>query len=165
MGGCDDCIVLHVRPYLPDDLDACLAIVRGLPEFFTADVPDAVRGDLGRHRAWTVGDEHEVVGFVIVDRRSSTTAEILWAAVHPSRRGAGAGTLLVDHVLDALAEEGVVLVEAKTLDRTAGYAPYDSTLAFWERRGFVQVDRIDPMPGWQAGSPCAIYVAALGATR
>lgn len=53
----------------------------------------------------------------------------------------------------------------KTLDRSAGYEPYESTRAFWERRGYVQVDRIDPMPGWQQGNPCARYVAALGTTR
>jgi hypothetical protein len=29
----------------------------------------------------------------------------------------------------------------------------------------VQIDRIDPMPGWQPGNPCALYVAALGTTR
>jgi len=29
----------------------------------------------------------------------------------------------------------------------------------------VQVDTIDPLPGWQPGNPSAIYVAALGPTR
>ena len=118
----------------------------------------------GQHQAWLAADD-EVIGFTIVDRRSSTTAEILWAAVHRDRRGTGIGTLLIEHVLNALAEDGVVLVEAKTLDRSAGYGPYESTRAFWERRGFVQIDRIDPMPGWQPGNPCALYVAALGVTR
>jgi hypothetical protein len=37
--------------------------------------------------------------------------------------------------------------------------------AFWGRRGFVQVDTIDPLPGWQPGNPSAIYIAALGARR
>lgn len=156
--------VMRIRPCAPADLDACLEIVRGLPEYFTPDVPDAIRGDLGRHQGW-VAEDDEVAGFAIVDRRSSRTAEILWAAVGHDRRGAGVGTLLIEHVLDALAGDGVVLVEAKTLDRSAGYAPYEATRAFWERRGFVQIDRIDAMPGWQPGSPCAVYVAALGTTR
>lgn len=153
-----------VRSWQPDDLDACLAIVRALPDYFTDDVPDAVRRDFARHQAWTALDG-EPVGFTVVDRRSRATAEILWAAVHPAHRGAGVGTLLVDRVLDALDADGVVLVEVKTLDRSACYAPYEATQAFWEGRGFVQVDTIDPMPGWQPGSPCALYVAALGATR
>jgi GNAT superfamily N-acetyltransferase len=155
---------IRVRRWLPNDLDACLAIVRALPDYFTDDVPDAIRRDLVPHQGW-VADDGGPVGFTVVDRRSSAAAEILWAAVHPVRRGTGLGTLLIDHVLDALAAEGVLLVEAKTLDRGAGYAPYEATRAFWERRGFVQVDTIDPMPGWQPGSPCALYVAALATTR
>ena len=37
--------------------------------------------------------------------------------------------------------------------------------AFWERRGFVQIDCIDPLPGWEPGNPSAIYVKALRTTR
>jgi hypothetical protein len=59
----------------------------------------------------------------------------------------------------------VVVVEVKTLDASAGYEPYVATRAFWERRGFVRIDCIDPLPGWQPGNPAAIYVAALAPTR
>ena len=156
--------MIRVRPHLPYELDACIEIVRGLPEFFTPDALDTIRDDFRQHQGWTATDDG-VLGFAIVDRRSNTTAEILWAAVHRDRRGTGIGTLLIEHVLDTLAQDGVVLVEAKTLDRSAGYGPYESTRAFWERRGFVQIDRIDPMPGWQPGNPCALYVAALSVTR
>ena len=61
--------------------------------------------------------------------------------------------MLLDHLLGDLAAEGVSLVEAKTLDRSAGYRPYEAARAFWERRGFVQVDMIDPLPGWEPGNP------------
>ena len=55
--------------------------------------------------------------------------------------------------------------EAKTLDSSSGYRPYEATRAFWERNGFVHVDTIDPLPGWEPGNPAAIYVAALCPTR
>jgi hypothetical protein len=71
--------VIGVRSYRPGDLDACLGIVRGLPEFFTAEALEAIRSDLGRHRGWVAG-EGEVVGFAVVERRSVAVAEILWAA-------------------------------------------------------------------------------------
>ena len=45
------------------------------------------------------------------------------------------------------------IVEAKTLDPSADYAPYDATRAFWIARGFVQFDTIDPLPGWPPGNP------------
>ena len=73
--------------------------------------------------------------------------------------------MLLDHVLGDLAAEGVSVVEAKTLDCSADYPPYEATRAFWEHRGFVQVDTIDPLPGWEPGNPAAIYVAALRPTR
>jgi GNAT superfamily N-acetyltransferase len=86
-------------------------------------------------------------------------------AVDAARRGHGHGTRLLGHVLDDLAAAGVSVVEAKTLDASSGYQPYEATRAFWERNGFVQVDTIDPLPGWQPGNPAAIYVAALRPTR
>jgi hypothetical protein len=43
--------------------------------------------------------------------------------------------------------------------------PYQATRAFWEHTGFVPIDTIDPLSGWQPGNPAAIYVAALRPTR
>jgi hypothetical protein len=73
--------------------------------------------------------------------------------------------MLLNHVLDDLDDTGILLVEVKTLDRSAGYPPYEATRTFWQRRGFVQVDTIDPLPGWEPGNPAAIYIAALQPTR
>jgi len=156
--------VIVVRSASPEDVESCLDIVRGSPEFFTPDVPETVRSDLGRHSAWVIDDADEVVGFAVVDRRSAKAVEILWAAVRPHRRGEGVGTVLIRDVLRELAADGVSLVEVKTLDRSSGYAAYESTRVFWEQRGFVQIDTIDPLPGWQPGNPSALYVAALRPT-
>ena len=154
-----------VRRWSPADLDACLGVVAGLPDFFTPDVAGQVATDLGQHRGWVIANAGRVVGFAVVAARGRRGAEILWAAVDGSRRGQGLGTRLLDRVLDDLAADGVRVVLAKTLDGSAGYPPYQATRAFWEGRGFVQVDTIDPLPGWQPGNPSAIYVAALGPTR
>jgi GNAT superfamily N-acetyltransferase len=104
-------------------------------------------------------------GFAVVQRRGMRAAEILWAAVAADRRGAGLGTRLVNHVLDELSADGVQIVEVKTLDPSAGYAPYDATRAFWLARGFIQLDTIDPLPGWPPGNPAAILAVALAPTR
>ena len=50
-------------------------------------------------------------------------------------------------------------------DCSSGYRPYEATWAFWECSGFIQIDTIDPLPGWQPGNPAAIYVAAVRPTR
>ncbi|MGW5362655.1 GNAT family N-acetyltransferase [Actinopolymorpha pittospori] len=145
------------------DVDACVRIVHALPDYFTDDVPAKVRQDLASHGGWVVTDDDAVMGFAVAERRSAT-AEIRWIAVDPARRGSGLGTRLLRRVLADLRGDGVVLVEVKTLDGSVDYAPYGPTRAFWERRGFLQIDTVDPLPGWRPGNPCAFYVAALAAT-
>ena len=155
----------QARAATAQDADACVAIVLGLDDWFTDDVPEQVRRDLGDHGGWVVEDAGGVVGFVVAERRGTRAAEILWAAVAADRRGAGLGTQLVDHVLDALRADGVLIVEVKTLDASADYAPYDATRAFWLGRGFVHFDTIDPLPDWPPGNPAAILAVALAPTR
>ena len=155
----------EVRAARSDDLDACLQIVDALEDFFTDDVPTKVRRDLQRHDGWVIVNAEGVVGFVIVDRRTPEAAEILWIAVEPTRRNTGCGTRLLNHVLGVLRDQGTALVEVKTLDRSADYAPYEAANTFYERRGFVQIDRIDEFGDWPPGNPAAIYVAALQTTR
>lgn len=155
----------QVRAARLDDHGACIQIVRALPDFFTENVPTKVRADLERHDGWVIVEAEKTVGFVVVDRRSPQAAEILWIAVEPARRHAGCGTRLLNHVLGVLRDQGSALVEVKTLDRSADYAPYEATQVFYERNGFVQIDCIDELPDWPPGNPAAICVAALKPTR
>lgn len=157
--------MLGVRPWLPEDISAVAAIVLGLPEYFSDDVPSQVERDAASHDAWVLADAGTVAGFAVVERKSTIAAEITWMAVDAGRRGQGLGTRLLGDVLARLGADGIALVEVKTLDRSASYSPYEATRAFWEGSGFVQIDTIDPLPGWQSGNPAAIYVAALRPTR
>ena len=155
----------QVRSAAKDDDRACAEIVRQLPDHFTPDVPEKVIRDLAAHSGWVSVDAGEVVGFVVVQRRSERAAEILWIAVRDSHRGSGIGTALVERVVAELAPDGLALLEVKTLDPSADYEPYEAAAAFYERHGFVQIDTIDPFPDWEPGNPAAIYVAALTPTR
>jgi ribosomal protein S18 acetylase RimI-like enzyme len=106
-----------VRPFQAGDAPAATAIVRGLPDYFTEDVPGKVEHDAARHQAWVITDSGTVAGFAIAARKSSGGAEILWIAVDAARRGRGHGTTLLGHILDHLGADGISVVEAKTLDR------------------------------------------------
>lgn len=145
-----------------------MRVLSRLPDYFTSDTHDELRASMPRHLAWVAFDDTDeagIVGFVLAERRHVRSAEVTFAAVRPEHRGVGIGTLLLDRLFEDLGERGVQLVEAKTLDASSEYEPYVATRAFWEARGFVQVDCIDPLPGWQPGNPSAIYVAALESTR
>ena len=157
--------VIAVRPGTPRDIEPCVDVLARLPDYFTPNTHDEVRRSFPEHRAWVATRGDEVVGFVLVESRYPTTAEITFAAVRREHQGAGIGTELVETALAALAEEGTAIVEVKTLDASADYEPYVATRAFWQGRGFHQIDCIDPLPGWQPGNPAAIYVAALATTR
>jgi ribosomal protein S18 acetylase RimI-like enzyme len=157
--------MLTVRRSAARDTDQCLAIVRELPDYFTEDVPAKVERDLGAHPGWVAVENERVIGFVVVDRRSRGAAEILWIAVADAKRGHGVGSALLDQLVGELADDGVRVLEVKTLDKSADYQPYAVTYAFYQRHGFIQIDTIDPLPGWPPGNPAAIYVAALRPSR
>ena len=154
-----------IRAATAEDAVTCAAIAAGLSDFFTDDVPDKVRSDLRDHGGWVIDDEDGVVGFAVVQRRGMRAAEILWAAVAAHRPGAGRGARLVNPGVAEVSADGVQIVEVKTLDSSAGYAPYDGTRAFWLGRGFIQLDTIDPLPGWPPGNPAAILALAVAPTR
>jgi ribosomal protein S18 acetylase RimI-like enzyme len=150
--------VTTVRPARPEDAQGCVDALASSPDFFTPETHDDARAGVAADRGWAADERGLIVGFVLARVRYPATAEITYAAVRPERRGGGIGTRLVRRALADLAADGVALVEVKTLDASAGYALYEATRAFWERRGFRQVDCIDPLPGWHPGNPAAIYV-------
>jgi GNAT superfamily N-acetyltransferase len=156
--------LMLVRSAHPSDADGCVNVLALLPEYFTASTHDEVRRGISDHMALVADVDGTVVGFILIERRHRRSAEVSYIAVHPAYRNQGIGSLVLAAAVDGLRADGVVLVEAKTLDATAGYKPYVSTRAFWEGRGFVQIDCIDPLPGWDHGNPAAIYVRALAAT-
>jgi ribosomal protein S18 acetylase RimI-like enzyme len=133
-------------------VEACAAVLKAIPGYFTPLTYDEVRHELPSHPAWVAEEASRLIGFIIVPRRFER-AEITFAAVLPERQGQGIGTALVEQAIEALARQGVVMVEVKTLDASAGYQPYVATRAFWERRGFVQIDSIDRFRAGKRATP------------
>ena len=103
--------MLAVRRFAAGDAPAAVAITRGLPDYFTDDVPAKVERDAASHDAWVITDSGTVAGFAVAARKSPGGAEILWIAVDAARRGRGHGTRLLGHVLDHLATAGISVVE------------------------------------------------------
>jgi ribosomal protein S18 acetylase RimI-like enzyme len=143
------------------DAESCLRILRALPDSFTEDACAEFTTAVRTHPLWIAEDDELPIGFVLAERRYSAAAEITFAAVDPHQRARGVGRRLVSAAFESLTADGVRFVEVKTLDESAGYEPYVATRAFWEACGFVQIDCIDPLPGWSPGNPSAIYVAAI----
>lgn len=152
---------IEVRAAEPGDADACVRVLAALPTHFTPDTHGAAAAAVRSGAAWIARVDDRAIGFVVLEHGFVHGAEITYAAVLPEHQGGGIGAALVAEAVRHARHAGVRAVEVKTLDASAGYEPYVATRAFWEARGFVQVDRIDPLPGWQPGNPCAIYVLPL----
>jgi GNAT superfamily N-acetyltransferase len=152
---------VDVRAAVPDDADACVAVLAALPSHFTPDTHRPAATAVRAGGAWVAAVADRTVGFLVVEQRFPQGAEITYAAVLPGHQGRGIGAALVAEAVRWARTDGLRALEVKTLDASSGYEPYVATRAFWERRGFVQIDRIDPLPGWQPGNPSAIYILPL----
>jgi GNAT superfamily N-acetyltransferase len=153
--------MVTVRPAEAADAAACMSILAGSPDHFAPSTHTEVADGLARN-GWVATDgSGTVLGFLLLARRFPYAAEILHAAVAADRRSTGVGSRLLTEVLDALRADGVRMVLVKTLDESTGYAPFVRTRAFWTRHDFIQVDMIDPLPGWQPGNPAALLIRTL----
>jgi N-acetylglutamate synthase-like GNAT family acetyltransferase len=153
--------VIEVRPTRDDDVDGCVAVLAALPDHFTPDTHDDLRARFANCIGYVATDGAAIVGCVLLQPQYAS-GEIYYAGVIPARQREGIGRRLVEMLL---AETDLPVIEVKTLDASSPYEPYVATRAFWAAMGFVQIDCIDPLPGWQPGNPSAILVCALRPTR
>ena len=108
-------VLLAIRHLADAYLSAVTAIVLGLPDCFTTDVPGQIERDAAGQDSWVLTDVGTVAGFAVAARRPLGGTEILWIAVDPARRGQRIDTALLDRVPVELVAAVVSVVEAKTL--------------------------------------------------
>jgi hypothetical protein len=77
--------MLAIRRLAGADMPAVTAIVRGLPDYFTGDVPGLIERDAAGHDSWVLTDSGHAAGFAVATRRPPDDVEILWIAVDPAR--------------------------------------------------------------------------------
>ena len=153
--------MVEVRRATSDDVDGCVAVLEALPDYFTPDTHDDLRERFDQCTAYVAVEGDQVVGCVLLQPQYES-GEIYYAGVMPGRQREGIGRRLVAALLD---DTTLPVIEVKTLDASSSYEPYVATRAFWSAMGFVQIECIDPLPGWQPGNPAAIYVCALRSTQ
>jgi len=136
-----------VRPLALDDAPACDAIIASLPEWFGMqqgidDCARAVRSEPGL----VCERGGQVVGFLTIGRPSPAVAKITWLAVHADERNRGAGTALIERLVEDV-DDDVRLVAVETLsDRTDPGPEYAATRAFYLARGFRPAAELDLYP-------------------
>lgn len=129
--------MLEIRPYRPEDEEACLAIFNSLQsDFFSEQEPDTFRRwlrkayateDMSFYVLW-VDDEIQGCGGFVIDR-SRNQAVLAWGMVHSEYQNTGLGTALLDFRI-AKIQERLTKGKILALDTTQKTAP------FFERVGF-----------------------------
>ena len=144
-----------------DDLAACEAILRSLPDWFGIDEAiDAYVQDIASMRTLVACAGSQIVGFLAVNAHNPYTVEIHVMAVDAGHHRAGLGRALVDEVERIARMDGRRLVEVKTLGPSHPSTHYAATRRFYEALGFIPVEEID---GLWPGNPCLIMVKVLDA--
>jgi hypothetical protein len=77
--------MLTVRRLTTSDMSAVTAIVAGLPDYFTSDVPGRVEQDAAARGGWVLADGDEVTAFAVTARADC----VAWREATPCRRYRG----------------------------------------------------------------------------
>ena len=129
--------LVRVRPTSSNDLPALRAVIDSTGLFPGEMLDDMIApflsGDEGSHR-WLTLDDGEPIGiaYVVPERMTEGTWNLLLIAVRSDRQAVGFGGSLLETVERSLAETGqrVLLVE------TSGLPEFDRTRAFYDRHGY-----------------------------
>ncbi len=138
---------------------ACEKVLRALPGWFGIEsaIVEYVRR-VEDMPCWVVERGGEVVGFLALELKSLSVAEIHVMGVKKELHGEGVGTSLVAAAESFARARGVHLLEVKTLGASHPDAGYARTRRFYERRGFLAVDELE---GVWPGNPCLVMVKPL----
>jgi GNAT superfamily N-acetyltransferase len=132
----------------------CESILRQLPAWFGVEkaIQDYTR-EVDQLDTFSIHDQ----GFLSLKVHFPQAAEIYVMGV--LQRGCGLGSALLEAAQHHLRQQGVALLQVKTLAPTVDYPPYAQTRAFYQRSGFVPVEILPAL--WDPQNPCLLMVKAL----
>lgn len=134
------------------DPAATARILRDLPDWFGIDeAREEYVHDAGRLPGYLATMAGDVVGILLVARHAPDRAEIHLLAVSPERHRAGIGRRLVETAAADLADDGVRLLEVRTLGPSHPDEHYARTRASYAALGFAPGEERDDV--WP-GNPC-----------
>lgn len=153
-------ISMMVRKLRRDDVDACEAIVRALPDWF--GIEDGIaeaREYLETQEGFVVEDENRLLGFLTCDSEFPESIEITWMAVAPDAHRRGVGRMLVETLVRTARVRGCDLMLVKTLAEAHPSPEYATTREFYRAMGFRRLTVLPEL--WDPANPCLLMVRPL----
>ena len=138
----------------------CEKILRALPEYF--GIEEALvqyLEDIKSRLTFHAYIDRCIVGFLSTTRHTPGSAEIHVMGVLPKEQGKGVGSSLVKTAEWHLRNEGVRLLEVKTLGESHPDINYAKTRRFYLSQGFLPLEEI--LDFWGKGLPTLFMVKPL----
>jgi GNAT superfamily N-acetyltransferase len=149
-----------IAPFGEADREGCAAVLARLPHWFGFPAVNAeyIAG-LGRMPAWVARRDGAVAGFIAIERRTETAAEIVVLAVAPELHRTGVGSALLDAAEGWLRGQGYRFVYLLTLGPSDPDEGYTRTRAFYAARGFAPL--FETTAFWGEAQPALLLVKPL----
>lgn len=141
----------------------CERVMRSLPRWFgvEASIVDYARATEAME-TYVADDSGEVVGFVTLNQRSPSAAEIHCLALREKYHGTGLGRALMERIEAELALRSIEYLQVKTLGPSRPNAEYERTRGFYQHLGFRPLEENDL---WGNDNPCLMMVKHLACRR
>lgn len=152
---------MKIREGLKEDYSYCIRIAEELPDYFNKTGIAELTKDLEKHKLFVIEDNKEILGFITLDIKNSIIAEISWLAIDKNKQRKGLGALILTYAVQFLKNNGISILEVKTLSRVCDYEPYKKNRNFYEKSGFSLLESNIFLPHWGQDNPCDIYIKTL----
>lgn len=153
--------VVRIARLEPAHAAACEAIGRALPAWFGIDAGlEEMRRAAEREPGFVaLMDPGRVIGFLTVRRHFPESWDITWMAVHPDHHRRHIGRQLIDALAEDARDNGVRLLQVKTLADLHPSLEYARTRAFYQSLGFLRLEVLPDL--WGSENPCLLLVMPL----
>ena len=138
----------------------CEKILRALPDWFGIEdsLVQYVK-DADIMPTMLAKDKDNVIGFLTIKRHFSESAEIHCMGILPQYHRKGIGKLFIKELENYLKDEGVKILQVKTVSADRDCSAYAKTRAFYKAVGFIPLEVFPNL--WDKANPCLVLVKQI----
>ena len=158
----DPSLPVTLTRFEPRWLEACLALLDGLSDWFGSAAIAAYGEDLSRYPSWVATSSEaspRLAGCVTVRAPEPSAFEVHLLAVAKELHARGVGSALLE-VAERFARRcGARFLQVKTLGPSSGDVFYARSQAFYEARGYTRLFESERL--WEGAGPALVLVKGL----
>jgi GNAT superfamily N-acetyltransferase len=138
----------------------CENILRALPDWFGIEdsLVQYVK-DADIMPTMLAKDEDDVIGFITIKKHFPESADIHCMGILPKYHRKGIGKLLIKELENYLKDEGVKILQVKTVSADRDCGAYAKTRDFYRAVGFFPLEVFSNW--WDDANPCLLLVKQI----